>query len=171
MVYTSAPLTDGLRLAGPLSAELYVSSDAKDTDFVVKLVDVRPDGTALSIQEGALRMRYRDSFKTPKLMGPREVYRARIDMRAIAYYFPAGDRLRLQVSSSNFPRLERNLNTGGSNFDESVGVVAVNRVHTTRDHPSFVLIPEWPQIPAIGPQAAGRTEIPGSTAAESGHVE
>jgi len=159
LVYTSSPLQAGLRMAGPLSAELYVSSSARDTDFVVKLVDVRPDGTALNIQEGALRMRYRDGFTDPRLMRPAEVYRARIDVRAIAYYLPPGHRLRLQVSSSNFPRLERNLNTGGNNFDERVGVVALNRVYTTRDHPSAVLIPEWPEIPAIGSQAAGSADI------------
>ena len=159
LVYTSAPLQAGLRMAGPLSAELYVSSNARDTDFVVKLVDVRPDGVALNIQEGALRMRYRDGFTDPRLMRPGEIYLARIDVRAIAYYLPPGHRLRLQVSSSNFPRLERNLNTGGNNFDESVGFVALNRVYTTRDHPSAVLIPEWPEIPAIGSQAAGGTHF------------
>jgi putative CocE/NonD family hydrolase len=148
-------------MAGPLSAELYVSSNARDTDFVVKLVDVRPDGIALNIQEGALRMRYRDGFTDPRLMRPGEVYLARIDVRAIAYYLPPAHRLRLQVSSSNFPRLERNLNTGGNNFDESVGVVALNRVYTTRDHSSSVVIPEWPEIPAIGSQAAGTVDIRG----------
>jgi len=144
LVYTSAPLGAGVRIAGPLSAELFISSSARDTDFVVKLVDVRPDGTALNIQEGALRMRYRDGFADPKLMRAGEIYLARIDLRAIAYYLPVGHRLRLQVSSSNFPRLERNLNTGGRNFDESVGVVAVNRVYTTHNRASAVILPEWP---------------------------
>ena len=152
LVYTSAPLQAGLRMAGPLSADLYVSSSARDTDFVVKLVDVRPDGTALNIQEGALRMRYRDGFTRPTLMRTGEIYRARIDVRAIAYYLPAGHRLRVQISSSNFPRLERNLNTGGNNFDESVGVIALNRVYTTRDHASVVLIPEWPDLPTAKAQ-------------------
>ena len=68
-------------------------------------------------------------------------------MRAIAYYLPAGHRLRVQISSSSFPRLERNLNTGGNNFDETVGVIALNRVYTTRKHASAVLIPEWPDLP------------------------
>ncbi len=146
LVFTSAPLSDGLRMAGPLTAELYISSDARDTDFIVKLVDVRPDGKALNIQEGALRMRYRNGFTHPKLMTPGKVYLARVDMRAIAYYLPSGHRLRLQISSSNFPRLERNLNTGGNNFDETVGVVALNRVYTNRNYPSAVVIPEWPEI-------------------------
>lgn len=147
LVYTSAPLQAGLRMAGPLSAELFVSSTALDTDFVVKLVDVRPDGMALNIQEGALRMRYREGFVKPVLMQPGKIYRARVDLRAIAYYLPPGHRLRLQISSSNFPRLERNLNTGGKNFDEIVGVVALNRVYTTKDYPSAVVIPEWRDVP------------------------
>ena len=132
-------------MAGPLRAELYVSSSALDTDFVVKLVDVSPDGTALNIQEGALRMRYRDGFAMPKLMRPGEVYLVRVDMRAIAYYLPRGHRLRLQVSSSSFPRLERNLNTGGANYDEVVGVVATNRVYTSGERTSAIVVPEWPQ--------------------------
>lgn len=143
LVYTSAPLSQPLRIAGPLSAEIYVSSTARDTDFVAKLVDVRPDGTALNIQEGALRMRYRSGYDSPALMRPGQVYRAKIDMRAIAYYLPAGHRLRLQITSSNFPRLERNLNTGGNNYDETVGVVAMNRVYSGHQHPSSIIVPEW----------------------------
>ena len=147
LVYTSAPLRDGLRMAGPLRAEFYVSSSARDTDFVVKLVDVRPDEVALNIQEGALRMRYRNGFTVPTLMREGEIYLARIDLRAIAYYLPAGHRLRVQISSSSFPRLERNLNTGGNNYDEAVGIIALNRVFKTREHASAVLIPEWPDLP------------------------
>lgn len=147
LVFTSAPLSQGLRMAGPLAAEHYVSSYARDTDFIVKLVDVRPDGTVLNIQEGALRMRYRDSFTHPRLMSPGKIYQARVDMRAIAYYLPPGHRLRLQISSSIFPRLERNLNTGGNNFDETIVVVALNRVYASRDYSSAVIIPEWLEIP------------------------
>jgi putative CocE/NonD family hydrolase len=141
LVYTSDAFEKGLRIVGPLRADLHITSSAKDTDFTAKLVDVWPDGRALNIQEGALRMRYRDSFTDPQLMTPGEVYKASIDLRAIAYYLPPGHRLRLQISSSNFPRLERNLNTGGRNHDESVGVVAVNRVLRTADHPSAVILP------------------------------
>ena len=158
LVYTSAPLRSGLRIAGPLSADLHLSSSAPDTDFVVKLVDVRPDGAALNIQEGALRMRYRDGFRNPKPMRTGEVYRVQIDMRAIAYYLPPGHRLRVQVTSSNFPRLERNLNTGGNNYDEMVGIVARNRVLTDPDHASAIVIPEWPEVPTgqLSPRGAMR---------------
>jgi uncharacterized protein len=141
LVYTSAPLAEPLRIVGPLRVELYVSSSAKDTDFMVKLVDVWPDGRAFNVQEGALRMRYRDGYGQPALMSPGTVYKATIDLRAIAQYLPAGHRLRLQVTSSNFPRLERNLNTGGRNYDETVAVTAQNRVMRSREHPSVLILP------------------------------
>ena len=118
-----------------------MSSSAKDTDIVAKLVDVFPDGRALNIQEGALRLRYRDSYVAPQLMTPGQVYRVSVDMRAIAYELPKGHRLRLQISSSNFPRLERNLNTGGNNYDESQPVTATNRILRTPAYPSALVLP------------------------------
>jgi putative CocE/NonD family hydrolase len=145
LVYTSPELEVPLTIAGPLRADLYVSSSARDTDFTAKLVDVFPDGRALNIQEGALRLRYRDSFVNPALATPGAVYRVSVDMRAIAYQLPAGHRLRLQISSSNFPRLERNLNTGGNNFDESQPVTATNRVWRAPDYPSAMILPVMPQ--------------------------
>jgi putative CocE/NonD family hydrolase len=141
LVYTSAPLAHPLRIAGPLQARLVVSSSAPDTDFIARLVDVWPDGRATSIQEGALRARYRDGFATPALMVPGERYPLTVSMRSIAYLLPRGHRLRLDVTSSSFPRLERNLNTGGRNFDETAGVVARNRVHHGGDAASFLELP------------------------------
>lgn len=145
LVYTSAALQAPLTIAGPLRAEIYVSSSAKDTDFTAKLVDVFPDGRALNIQEGALRLRYRESFTDPKLAKAGEVYRVSVDMRAIAYQLPKGHRLRLQISSSNFPRLERNLNTGGNNYDESQPVIAKNRVWRAPNYPSALILPVMPE--------------------------
>ena len=144
LVYTSEPLKQGLRMLGPITAELYVASSAVDTDFTAKLVDVFPDGRALNIQEGALRMRYRTGFTTPSRMTPGEVYKVTVDMRAIGWYLPPGHRLRVQISSSNFPRLERNLNTGGNNFDEVKGVIAQNQVFRDAEHPSAVILPILP---------------------------
>ena len=141
LVYTSPVLESDLTIAGPLRADLYVSSSARDTDLIARLVDVFPDGRALNIQEGALRLRYRESFVAPALMTPGEVYRVSVDMRAIAYQLPKGHRLRLQITSSNFPRLERNLNTGGNNFDESQPVVATNRILRSLQYPSAVVLP------------------------------
>lgn len=141
LVYTSGPLTTPLRIAGPLHARLRVSSSARDTDLVARLVHVRPDGLATNIQEGALRLRYRLGIDRPSRLEPGEVVEAVVDMRSIAYTVPAGHRLRLQVTSSSFPRLERNLNTGGRNFDETVGVVAETRVHHGPDGASYVELP------------------------------
>jgi putative CocE/NonD family hydrolase len=129
LVYTSPPLAQDLLIAGPIRARLIVSSSAADTDFLVRLVHVWPDGRATGIQEGALRLRYRDGFVSPKLLAPGERTQITIDIRSIAYEIPRGHRMRVHVTSSSFPRLERNLNTGApNNADETLMVVAVNSV-------------------------------------------
>lgn len=144
LVYTSAPLTKPLRIAGPLRAVLQVSSSARDTDFIARLVHVSQDGRAIGMQEGALRARYREGIDKPKLLEADAKVMLDIDMRAIGWTIPAGHRLRLHVTSSSFPRLERNLNTGGNNFDETKGVVATNRVHHAPSGISFVELPVLP---------------------------
>jgi len=141
LVYTSDVLEKGLEVTGPLQVVLYVSSSAKDTDFMAKLVDVYPDGRAFNVQEGALRMRYREAFSKQLRMKQGEVYEARIDLHATANYFGPGHRVRLEVSSSSFPRFDRNLNTGGNNYDESQWVVAENMVHHSAQYPSHLLLP------------------------------
>jgi putative CocE/NonD family hydrolase len=138
LVYTTEPLAMPLRIAGPLQAHLVVSSSAADTDFVARLVHVWPDGKATSIQEGALRARYRGGVTRPLLLEPGKAESLVVDMRAIAYTIPQGHRLRLQITSSSFPRLERNLNTGGNNADESMPVVAMNRVHHAAGAASYL---------------------------------
>lgn len=129
LVYTSAPLEDDLVIAGPIRLHLQVSSDARDTDLVGRLAHVFPDDRSIGIQEGALRLRYRDGFSVPRPMEPGQRVKATVDMRDIAYRLPKGHRLRLHLTSSSFPRLERNLNTGGDNARETRMVVATNRVH------------------------------------------
>ncbi len=139
LVYTSEPMAQDLRIAGPLQAHIVLSSTAPDTDLVLRLVHVRPDGLATNIQEGALRLRYRNGVTAPQLIAPGERVAATVDMRSIAYLVPRGHRLRLHVTSSSFPRLERNLNTGAANnADETRMAVAVNRVHHAADTPSWV---------------------------------
>ena len=138
LVYTSAPLAAPLRIAGRLRATLRFASSAVDTDVVARLVDVRPDGGTLSIQEGALRTRYRAGFARPVPLAPGEPVTLEVDMRSIAYTLPAGHRLRLDITSSSFPRLERNLNTGGDNLHETRSVVARNEVHHGAGAPSYV---------------------------------
>jgi predicted acyl esterase len=141
LVYTSEPLEAGMEITGPLEVFLHVSSSAADTDFTAKLVDVYPDGRAFNIQEGALRMRYRDGFDENLRMRPGEVYPIRLDLHATSNYFGPGHRFRLEVSSSNFPRWDRNLNTGGNNHDESRWVEARNTVHHSAERPSYLVLP------------------------------
>ena len=108
---------------------------------MAKLVDVYPDGRAFNVQEGALRMRYREGFSKDLRMESDEVYEARLDLHATANYFGPGHRIRLEVSSSSFPRFDRNLNTGGNNYDESEWVIAENAVHHSAKYPSHLLLP------------------------------
>jgi uncharacterized protein len=141
LVYSSEPLKEGLELSGPIEVTLYVSSDAKDTDFTVKLIDVYPDGRAYNLDETIQRMRYRDGYDKPNVwMEPGKVYKVTLQPMTTSNYFEAGHRIRIEVSSSNFPRFDRNLNTGGKNYDESKGVVARNAVHHSKQYPSQVKI-------------------------------
>jgi len=141
LVYTSGALERGLEVTGPLKVVLNVSSSARDTDFTAKLVDVYPDSRAFNVQEGALRMRYREGFDTNLPMRSGEIYEIRLDLHATANYFGPGHRIRLEVSSSNFPRWDRNLNTGGNNYDESRWEIAHSTVHHTADRPSYIVLP------------------------------
>ena len=109
-------------MSGPITPTLYVSSDAKDTDFTVKVLDVYPDGRAYNLDESIQRMRYRDGYDKPLAwMEPGKVYKVTLQPLTTSNYFAPGHRLRIEVSSSNFPRFDRNLNTGGNNYDETQG--------------------------------------------------
>jgi uncharacterized protein len=141
LVYSTEPLKEGLELSGPIEVTLYVSSDAKDTDFTVKLIDVYPDGQAFNLDETIQRMRYRDGYDKPNVwMQAGKVYKVTLQPMTTSNYFAAGHRIRIEVSSSNFPRFDRNLNTGGRNFDETKGVVARNAVHHSRQYPSEIKV-------------------------------
>lgn len=146
LVYTSEPLTEPLEIAGSMLLHLQVSSSAKDTDFVAKISDVHPDGAAYLLQEGILRARWREGFEKPVWMQPGAVYPLTIDLEATHNYFAPGHRIRIDVTSSSFPRWDRNLNTGGANFDEATGVAATNSVHHTRVHPSYIALPVVPPL-------------------------
>jgi putative CocE/NonD family hydrolase len=146
LVYTSAPLSEGTEVSGPIGATLYVSSDAKDTDITVKLIDVYPDGQAYNLDETIQRLRYRDGYDKPLVwMESGKVYKVAIQPMNTSNYFPAGHRLRVEVSSSNFPRFDRNMNTGGNNYDEATGVVAHNTIHHSREYPSEITITVAPK--------------------------
>lgn len=140
LVYTTPPLEDAVDVVGPLRATLFVSSSAPDTDFTVKLVDVHTDGRAFNVQEGITRARYREGFDRTVSMRPGEVYEVEVDLHATAHRFRAGHRVRIEVSSSNFPRFDRNLNTGGDNVTETGWRTAENAVHHSAEHPSHLLL-------------------------------
>jgi uncharacterized protein len=141
LVYSTEPLKEGIEVSGPIEVTLYVSSDAKDTDFTVKLIDVYPDGRAYNLDETIQRMRYRNGYdKSLVWMEAGKVYKVTLQPMTTSNYFEAGHRIRLEVSSSNFPRFDRNLNTGGKNYDESQGVVARNAVHHSKQYPSEIKI-------------------------------
>lgn len=144
LVYTSPPLPQPLTVTGPIRAVLYVSSDAPDTDFTVKLLDVQPDGTAYNLQEGIQRARYREGYERTVWMTPGQIYRVEVDLSATSNRFAAGHRIRVEVSSSNFPRFDRNLNTGGDNVTERAWRTATNTIHHSAQHPSHVLLPVVP---------------------------
>jgi uncharacterized protein len=141
LVYSTEPLKEGIEVSGPIEVTLYVSSDAKDTDFTVKLIDVYPDGRAYNLDETIQRMRYRNGYDKPLVwMEAGKVYKLTLQPMTTSNYFEAGHRIRLEVSSSNFPRFDRNLNTGGKNYDESRGAVARNAVHHSKQYPSEIKI-------------------------------
>ncbi|MBN1222252.1 MAG: CocE/NonD family hydrolase [Candidatus Aminicenantes bacterium] len=145
LVYSTPALEKGVEVTGPVKVVLYVSSSARDTDFTAKLVDVTPEGQAFIIQEGILRARYREGFDKRVWMKPDEVYKLEIDLHATSNYFGKGHRIRVQVTSSNFPRFDRNLNTGGNNFDETEYIIAKNTVHHSKKYPSHIVLPLIPE--------------------------
>jgi putative CocE/NonD family hydrolase len=141
LVYSTEPLKEGIELSGAIEVILFVSSSAKDTDFTVKLIDVYPDGRAYNLDETIQRVRYRNGYDKPLAwMEPGKVYKLTLQPMTTSNFFEAGHRIRIEVSSSNFPRFDRNLNTGGRNYDESKGVVAHNVVHHSKQYPSEVKI-------------------------------
>ncbi|MCC7133940.1 MAG: CocE/NonD family hydrolase [Gemmatimonadales bacterium] len=144
LVYSTPPLTQGVEITGPIEAVLHVSSSATDTDFTVKLVDVYPDGTAYNVQEGILRARYRDGFDRETRMVPGTVYPIRVNVHATSNYFGPGHRIRVEISSSNFPRFDRNLNLGTDNSRERGMAVARNVIHHSARYPSHLVLPIVP---------------------------
>ena len=141
LVYSTGPLKEGVEVTGPIDVTLYVASDAKDTDFTLKLIDVLPDGTAYNIEENIQRLRYREGYnKPPVWMEKGKIYKVRFQPMQTSNFFDAGHQLRIEVSSSNFPRFDRNLNTGGSNYNESKPIIAHNEVHHSSQYPSSVTL-------------------------------
>jgi putative CocE/NonD family hydrolase len=138
LVYSTPPLKRDTEVVGPVKVVLYVATTARDTDFTAKLVDVFPDGTARNLTDGILRLRYRNSLEKPELLTPGEIYPITVDAGVTANVFLKGHRIRLEISSSNFPRIDRNPNTGGLIADETHPVPAGQSVYHDRQHPSHL---------------------------------
>ena len=141
LVYTSAVLQQDVDVVGEVGAKLFVSTSVRDTDLMLRLVDVYPDGRALNVGDAVLRLRYRNSVEAPELMQPGTVYA--IDMKGIVAgtRFAAGHRIRAQITSSNFPMLERNLNTGTDNWSEVSFVTAETRIYHGGPRASYLSLP------------------------------
>jgi uncharacterized protein len=145
LVFSAAPFARDTEITGPVSVELYATSSALDTDFTAKLVDVWPNGFAQNLTEGIVRARYRDSQVTPALLVPGRFYKFNIDLWSTSNVFLAGHILRLEISSSNFPRFDRNLNTGEDPRVAEHALKATNTIAHNRDHPSALVLPVVPQ--------------------------
>ena len=140
LVYTSAPLTEPMEVDGPMTATLYVSSDVKDTDVTVKIIDVQPDGTAYNLDETIQRLRYRDGDDKLVWMEKDKVYKVTLTPMNTSNLFGVGHRIRIEVASANFPRFDRNLNTGGDNYSETTSVIAHTEIHHSAQYPSTLTL-------------------------------
>jgi putative CocE/NonD family hydrolase len=145
LVYTSEALERELEVTGPIKVHLFASSSAVDTDFTAKLVDVRSDGFAHNLQDGIIRARYRTSRSEPSLIEPGRVYPFVIDLWATSHLFKTGHRVRVEISSSNFPRFDRNQNTGAPLGRDDRLEVASQTVYHNEEYPSHVVLPIIPR--------------------------
>lgn len=141
LVYTSETLKEGIEVSGFIESTLFLSSDVKDTDVTIKLIDVYPDGKAYNLDETIQRVRWREGYDKEVFMETGNVYKVKLTPMSTSNFFAAGHQIRIEVSSSNFPRFERNMNTGGNNYDESSGVIAHNQIHHSKKYPSVVRLP------------------------------
>jgi putative CocE/NonD family hydrolase len=163
LVYTSDVLENDVEVSGRVKVFLHASSNRKDTDFVAKLIDVYPDGSTMMIQDGVIRARYRESLKYEKLMHPGKVYEFCIDLGDTSQVFKAGHRIQIDITSSNFPRRDRNPNTGHALYiidTPEDAVVAQNTIYHDAKHPSFVVLPiVHPQTRIFEGQASIKTPM------------
>jgi putative CocE/NonD family hydrolase len=141
LVYTSEQLKEGVEISGFIESTLFVSSTGLDTDVTIKLIDVYPDGKAYNLDETIQRLRYREGYDKEVFMEKGKVYKVDLTPMVTSNYFAAGHKIRIEVSSSNFPRFDRNLNTGGNNYDEPKGLVVENKIHHSKLYPSVIKLP------------------------------
>ena len=144
LLFRSEPLSHAMEVTGPLKMVLYASSSARDTDFTAKLMDIAPDGNARLLTDGVVRARYRHGLDRPQPLEPNEVVRYEIDLWFTSNEFQPGHRIALAISSSNFPRLDRNLNTGGDNHRDTHFITAKQTIFHDCQRPSHLLLPVVP---------------------------
>ena len=140
LVYSTPAFTEDIEVTGPVILDLFASTSAKDTDFTAKLVDLWPNGFAQNLTEGILRLRYRNSMERPELAKPGEIYHVAVDLWATSNVFLAGHRLRLEISSSNFPRFDRNLNTGEDQATSTKMQSPTSTIYHDKEHPSALVL-------------------------------
>ena len=145
LTFTTESLTEDIEVTGPITATLWASSDALDTDFTATLVDVELNGKAIVLCEGIVRARFRNGTDKPEMMKPGEIYEFDIDMWDTSNLFKAGHRIRIEISSSNFPRYNRNLNSGNPIATDTEITVANQTIYHDADHPSHVTLPVIPR--------------------------
>lgn len=144
LCYSTSELREDLEVTGPLQMILYASTTAKDTDFTAKLTDVQPDGRSLLIAEGIQRAKYRDWNYEEIPIEPGAVIKYTINLGNTSHVFRKGHRIRIHVSSSNFPLFDRNMNTGHSIGEDAVGVVAEQTIYHDSNYPSHIELPVIP---------------------------
>jgi putative CocE/NonD family hydrolase len=144
LVYTSGAIPRDLEVTGPVRVVLFAASSAVDTDWTAKLLDVHPDGRAFNLCDGILRSRYRESPDRPLLAEPNKAYRYEIDLSVTSNVFFAGHRIRVEISSSNFPRFDRNLNTGEPFGAGTKWITATQTIYHDQQHASYILLPVIP---------------------------
>ena len=145
LVYSTPPLAEDVEVTGPVTVTLFASTNASDTDFTAKLVDVEPSGYARNLTDGIIRARYRDVRQPASPIRPGVIYEYTIDLWATANLFKKGHQIRVEVSSSNFARFDRNTNTGGEIGAEATFVPALQTVYHTSEYPSHIKLPVVPR--------------------------
>ena len=145
LVYSTQPLQREVEVTGPITVTLFAATSAKDTDFTAKLVDVCEDGCARNLTDGIIRARYRDSMSSPSLLELGKVYKYTIDLWATSNVFKAGHQIRVEVSSSNFPRFDRNTNTGNTIAEDTEFKPAMQTVLHSSTYPSHITLPIVPR--------------------------
>ena len=145
LCYTSEPMAEDMEVTGPIKVVLYAATDGLDTDWTAKLVDVSPTGYAMNLCDGIIRARYREGFTDPTLLEPNTVYEYEIDVAVTGNVFRKGHCVRVEISSSNFPRFDRNPNTGNTLGVDAEMRSAQQTVHHSSQYPSHILLPVIPK--------------------------